>query len=278
MTPAYEDAHRQLWQGDAATVLRLLPEGAAHCCVSSPPYWQKIDYGHCEQIGQEAAPEAFVARLVEVFREVRRILVPGGSLWLNLGDSYASGGRGGGAAAGARSGQRTVAARRGWRKEPPGFKDKDLTLTPFRVADAIRTDGWTLRQVIIWAKPNAVEAARADRPAVSHEYVFLFSSTPECVARDPGEPWWRSTVWEIPAARPVPGFPVPMPLELARRCIVAGSRPGDVVLDPFNGSGTTGLAAVDHGRRYWGVEVNPGYADVSRRRWSEQQPCLLATT
>lgn len=243
---------------------------SAQCCVTSPPYWQKVDYGHAGQLGAESTPAEYVGRMVDVFREVRRILVPGGSLWLNLGDSYASGGRGGGASASGRASQGTVAARKGWRKEPPGYKDKDLTLTPFLVAEALRVDGWFLRQVVVWAKPGAVEPSREDRPSVAHEYVFLMSSTADCTARDPGEPWWRSSVWTIPPSRRVSNFPAPMPVELARRCILGGSRLGDVVLDPFSGAGTTGMVAMLHGRRFVGVELNPAYARLSVERWRDE--------
>lgn len=268
MKPYFEEDGVRLFVGDCREVLASLPAESAQCCVTSPPYWQKADYGHPEQLGVESTPGAFVAAMVETFREVRRVLVPGGALWLNLGDSYASGGRGGGGGALNRATQGTVAARTGWRKQPPGYKDKDLTLTPFQVAEALRADGWFLRQVVVWAKPCAVEAQRADRPSVSHEYVFLLSSTADCAARSPGEAWWGLSVWEIPTAGRVQGFPAPMPEELARRCVVAGSRPGDVVLDPFSGSGTTGLVALKSGRRFIGAELNPTYAEMSLVRMS----------
>lgn len=252
---------------ECVTALRALPENSVPCCVTSPPYWQKRDYGHADQLGQEPSPEEFVDSLVTVFDEVRRVLTPDGSLWLNLGDSYAAGGNGGGGSLRKRRAQwREIVGRKGWRKAPPGYKSKDLTLVPFLVAFALRERGWYLRQTIIWWRGVANEPNRLDRPAVAHEYLFLLSKSEDSAVRDPGEPWWASSVWKIPASAGAANHPAPMPAELARRCIVAGSKPGEEVLDPFGGSGTTAMVALELGRRALLIELNPDYCEIIRER------------
>lgn len=252
---------------DAVTALRTLPEGTVGCCVTSPPYWKKRDYGHVDQIGMEPTPEAFVDSLLTVFDEVHRVMTPTGSLWLNLGDSYAAGGNGGGGSLRKRRAQwREIVGRRGWRKAPPGYKDKDLTLTPLLVAFALRESGWFLRQTIIWWRGVANEPNRLDRPACAHEYLFLLGKTSDSTVRDPGESWWSQSVWKISASNGADGHPAPMPEELARRCIVCSTGPGDVVLDPFGGSGTTGRVALELGRRALLIELNPEYLKTIDRR------------
>lgn len=263
--------------GDVRAQLATLPEASVQCCVTSPPYWQKRDYGCEGQIGMELSPDDYVAALVSAFDEVSRVLDPLGSLWLNLGDSYAAGGNGGGGSLRLkRRNWRSIVGRRGWRKAPEGYKSKDLTLVPYYVADALRESGWYLRQAIVWWRMVANEPNRLDRPAVSHEHLFLLSKSEDSRVRDPGEPWWSQSVWSIPAAIGADGHPAPMPIELARRCIIAGSRPGDLVLDPFNGNGTTGEVAVKYGRSYVGIELNAEYAESARRRIGNASP-LFAT-
>ncbi len=195
---------------------------------------------------------------MEVFREVRRVLTADGTLWLNVGDVYAAGGNGGGGKKD-RKAWATVAGRKGFRMPPHGYKMKDLTLVAFALADAIRRDGWYLRSTIIWRKPSAVEPMRADRVAVSHEYLFLFSKEKRSAAKNPGEKWWGHSVWDIRSDSDGT-HPAAMPSELARRCIVAGSSPGGVVLDPFGGSGTTGRVAEQNDRTAVLIELNEDYA------------------
>ena len=155
MTPYYENEHGQLYCGDALQVLRELPDQSVNCCVTSPPYWGLRDYGVDGQLGLEETPELYVSKMVEVFREVRRVLRDDGTLWLNLGDSHAAGGKGGG---GSFMEERRDAAWKsrsstnGWRPAPDGLKPKDLIGIPWRVAFALQADGWYLRQDIIWAK------------------------------------------------------------------------------------------------------------------------------
>jgi DNA modification methylase len=170
----------QIINGDALDVLRTLGDNTFNCCVTSPPYWCLRDYGVDGQIGLEATPEEYADRLVGVFQEVRRVLREDGTLWLNLGDSYASGGKGGGGSFmderrdGAWKGRSSVI---GWRSAPKGLKNKDLVGIPWRVAFALQADGWYLRSDIIWAKPNPMPESVTDRPTRSHEYIFLLSKS-----------------------------------------------------------------------------------------------------
>lgn len=166
---------------------------------------------------------------------------------------------------------RTTAGLTKFRKAPPGYKHKDLTLIPFQVATALRERGWYLRNVIIWAKASAVEPTRLDRIATAHEYVFLFSQSEHYAAHDPGEPWWNRSVWTI--SHDQDGEHVAMmPVELARRCIVCSRSRGDLILDPFCGSGTTGRAALRVDRQFVGIEINPENVAMSERRITGDAP------
>jgi len=149
---------------------------------------------------------------------------------------------------------------------PAGYKQKDLTLVAFQVASALRAAGWYLRATVIWDKKRATEPKRLDRPSVGHEYLYLLSPSEHYAARDPGESWWGHSVWSVSPHNSV-DHPATMPEELARRCIVASTRPGDVVLDPFNGSGTTGRVALRLGRSYVGTDISREYlAEQAVRR------------
>ena len=152
-------------QGDCLEGLRTLPDASVHCCVTSPPYWGLRDYGHDGQIGLEETPEAYVARMVEVFREVRRVLRGDGTCWINLGDTFASG--------------------------------KQLVGIPWRVAFALQADGWLLRQDIIWHKPNPMPESVTDRCTKAHEYVFLLTKSERYFydANAVKEPHSDSTHW-----------------------------------------------------------------------------------
>jgi len=173
--------------GDCIAGLRTLPDASVHCCVTSPPYWGLRDYGHDGQIGLESTPEAYVARMVEVFREVRRVLREDGTCWVNLGDSYANQKSGdtysgfndryfnrstdGGKQA------KTVSGAKVGKLEFAGLKPKDLVGIPWRVAFALQADGWWLRQDIIWHKPNPMPESVRDRCTKAHEYVFLLTKS-----------------------------------------------------------------------------------------------------
>lgn len=174
--PTCQQAEFKIITGDCRTVLKTILSDQVHCVVTSPPYWGLRNYGIAAQIGLEPSPQAYVKELVEVFREVRRVLRPDGTLWLNMGDSYVAGGRGGGGL--------FAADRPGWEGMPmefgkkcgiPGLKSKDLVGIPWHVAFALQEDGWYLRQDIIWAKPNPMPESIRDRCTKSHEYLFLLA-------------------------------------------------------------------------------------------------------
>jgi site-specific DNA-methyltransferase (cytosine-N4-specific) len=266
----------KIYTGDALSVLPQLEPGSHRSCVTSVPYWRQRRYGDDPaEIGQEATPQFWVTALVRAFRLVRPALTEDGSLWLNVGDKFAAGGMGGGGMAAARKAWRGTMGDVGWRKPPPGYKPKDLTLTPFMLAEALRQDGWYLRQTIVWEKSVAVEPPRLDRPSVSHEYLFLFSVSEQSAVRDPGEPWFHSTVWRIPHDAD-PSHVAKMPVELARRCVVASTRPGDRVLDPFGGSGTTAIAADRNGRHATIVELYPSSVELARSKATADAGPLFA--
>ncbi len=198
----------ELHLGDALAVLRTLPSASTHMCCTSPPYYGLRDYGTPGQIGLEATPEVFVAKMVEVFREVRRVLRPDGTLWLNLGDGYGGGKQGGGSVF---SNGRTDGTRKGLGLEKTlegqkhlkerantGLAHKNLLGMPWRVALALQADGWRLRADIIWHKPNPMPESVRDRPTKSHEYIFLLSKSARYfydgeAVREAQEQPWRST-------------------------------------------------------------------------------------
>lgn len=256
--------------GDCRDTLRMLPDGSVHCVVTSPPYWRLRSYlpddhpQKAAEVGMERAPAAYAEQLVGIFREVRRVLRSRGTAWLNLGDTYAASGKGGGGNRGDRKNWSKISGRTDWSAPPPGFKRKDITLAPFVVAEALRADGWYLRAVIVWAKPTAHEPLRDDRPAVSHEYLFQLSASDMYDCTNPGEPWWGHSVWTIPMD--AHDHEATMPEELARRCIVAGCPVGGTVLDPFAGSGTVGAVAVGNARSAVLCELNPEYIEMARQR------------
>lgn len=279
------------------TMRRWAADGVrAQMCVTSPPYFGLRDYGHPGQLGLEQTPEQYVAAMVEVFRCVRDVLADDGTLWLNIGDSYASGGRK------TRDSddkleQRGMDTRPA---DPAGIKPKDLIGVPWMLAFALRADGWFLRQDIIWHKPNTMPESVRDRCTKAHEYVFLLSkseryfydheaSKEKAVTNDTRRPYGsnganmldargldaqgkgrqrevadgltrnRRSVWTV-ATRPYKGAHfATFPPALIDPCVLAGSRPGDIVLDPFMGSGTTAAVALQHGRQYLGCELNPAY-------------------
>lgn len=167
----------QILNGDCRDVLRTLPDSSVHCCVTSPPYFGLRDYGVTGQIGLEATPDEYVAEMVAVFSDVRRVLRDDGTLWLNLGDSYAATTKGSsGKGEKQRTNKGTMLEDRRWRV-PEGLKPKDLIGIPWRVAFALQADGWWLRQDIIWSKPNPMPESVTDRCTKSHEYIFMFSKS-----------------------------------------------------------------------------------------------------
>lgn len=284
--------------GDCRTSMKKIPDESIDMCITSPPYWNLRDYQNEEQLGLEKTPEEYVQNMVEVFRIVRQKLKPSGTLWLNLGDSYAGGGGSSGHTAEG--------------KVPLGLKPKDLVGIPWAVAFALRADGWWLRQDIVWAKPNPMPEPVKDRCTRSHEFVFMFSKKKKYyydndAIREPiGESMRRSIkngprvtegykhdeetrmgkssgnhafsrqesldniakgrnkrdVWFI-AAKPYSGahFAV-FPPELVEPCILAGCPAGGIVLDPFGGSGTTAGVAILHGRSSILCELSEDYISL----------------
>jgi DNA modification methylase len=183
MKPYYQDDSTTIYNGDSLQVLKELPSGSVDCTITSPPYWGLRDYGVDNQLGLEPTPEQYVAKMVEVFREVKRVLKDDGTCWLNLGDSYVGGGRGGKGQCGKGSmeeGRYNKGQRIGL---PTGnikdLKPKDLVGIPWRVAFALQGDGWWLRQDIIWSKPNPMPESVTDRCTKSHEYIFLLAKSPK---------------------------------------------------------------------------------------------------
>jgi site-specific DNA-methyltransferase (adenine-specific)/site-specific DNA-methyltransferase (cytosine-N4-specific) len=258
--------------GDSRQVLKKIPAGSFRCVVTSPPYWGLRDYGVGSQLGAEEDVRDYIADLVNVFRQVRRTLADDGTLWLNIGDSYTSGGRTWRAPDEKNKG-RAMSYRA---PTPKGLKPKDLIGVPWRVALALQADGWYLRSDIIWNKPNCQPESVKDRPTRSHEYIFLFSKSERYYYDHQAiqEPTFdrkrkaknRRSVWNI-NTEPYAGahFAV-YPTALVSLCVRAGSAPGDHILDPFFGSGTTGVVCQELGRRCTGIELSAQYADLARQR------------
>lgn len=290
--------------GDCREALRTIDAGAVQCCVTSPPYWGLRDYGVDGQIGLKQTPAEYVEQLVAVFREVRRVLADDGTLWLNLGDSYQNAkGQAGGVD------PKQPARRHGLRPSDvtiEGLKPKDLVMIPSLVALALQADGWWVRSEIIWHKPSPMPEPVADRPTMAHEKVFLLAKSgryfydakaiaERAVSEAPSgngfkrearlsldgrgsdEKWTdvggtrnARSVWTI-ATQPYSGAHfATMPPQLAQRCILAGSRIGDTVLDPFLGSGTVGMVAQSLGRHWIGCELNPKYESLINLRTAQK--------
>jgi len=167
----------RLLVGDCRKQIPTLPAGCAHTCVTSPPYWGLRDYGHDDQIGLEKTPEEYVEKMVAIFREVHRVLRDDGTIWLNIGDSYANDGKWGGSSGGKHVAALHGASGVGRGRRATGLKPKDLVGIPWRVAFALQADGWYLRSDIIWAKPNPMPESVQDRPTKAHEYIFLMSKS-----------------------------------------------------------------------------------------------------
>jgi len=356
--------------GDVREQLRTLADNSVHCIVTSPPYWGLRDYGVDGQIGLEASPAEFIAAMVDVFEELRRVLRPDGTCWMNMGDSYA-GNRGSSngptigqkhrTASGDAQRQMTASRRRDNEPVPrsdmrvPGLKPKDLVMMPHRLAIALQDAGWWVRQDIVWSKPNPMPESVRDRCTKAHEYIFLLTKSDsyyydqDAIAeplaessiarlaqdvdqqvgsgRVPGKtngamkavsrgvgwghgtdkdgrqrervtkridadasarmgrgPGWREkpqpetrnkrSVWNITTQPFAEAHFATFPPELPETCIKAGCPPGGIVLDPFFGAGTTGLVAERLQRDCIGIELNPAYAEIARRRIVGDCPLL----
>ena len=298
----------KILQGNCLDKLKELPDQSINTCITSPPYWGLRDYGEGEQLGMEDTPEEFVNNLVEVFREVKRVLRDDGTVWLNLGDSYSSGGR-------------TTTTNQSLRgdkdygvtrpKPSKGIKPKDLIGIPWRVAFALQQDGWYLRQDIIWHKPNPMPESVKDRCTKAHEYIFLLSKSPkyyfdnEAIKEDSkyygkdkrsdkGNIRYegkrtsnkdskaqqsfvtinpkknKRSVWTV-TTKPFKGAHfATFPMDLIEPCVLSGCPENGTVLDPFGGSGTTGIVASNHNRKAVLIELNTEYIEIAKQRIQDQ--------
>jgi DNA modification methylase len=370
--------------GDCRALLPELPDESLQCCVTSPPYWGLRDYGESGQVGLEKTPEEYVAKMVEIFREVRRVLRKDGTLWLNLGDSYAHSMRQSGADhAGEKQNTNNGSIRSGFTPLSIGLKEKDLCGIPWRVAFALQADGWWLRSDIIWSKPNPMPESVTDRPTKAHEYLFLLTKSAnyyydQAAIKEPcrdssivrlgqdienqlgsdrvpgktngrmkavtfggnnrcpdtrlqsGKEWKpktcgqnsrifqdrdpnhsserkhrdpamggggsgfighsgntkadgttyilanKKTVWTVATQPFKEAHFATYPPDLIKPCIMAGTKPGDTVLDPFAGSGTTGMVALELGRNAILIELSPKYAELIEQRTSTTMGLALA--
>jgi len=272
--------------GDCRETLKQFAESGvrARMCVTSPPYYGLRDYGNEDsQIGLEESPEEFIQQLVEVFRGVRDCLTDDGTLWVNIGDSYYNYRGGKGQALPKQSVANTNQdlpqgknPRRG--NKLKGYKEKDLIGIPWMLAFALRADGWYLRQDIIWSKPNPMPESMKDRCTKSHEYIFLLSKKQnyffdvESIKEptiDNKSMKRKKSVWNI-QTKPYKGahFAV-YPPELIEPAILAGSEEGDIILDPFMGSGTTAMVSKSLDRYYIGCELHEEYGELIDNRISE---------
>ena len=291
-----------------------MPENSVQTCITSPPYWGLRDYGHDGQIGLEQTPDEYVAKMVEVFREVRRVLRDDGTLWVNLGDSYM-------ATKNCVNPPQTVAdgSMRGMpsfiapnRKDQEGLKTKDLVGIPWRVALALQADGWWLRQDIIWHKPNPMPESITDRCTKAHEYIFLLAKSAKyfydsaSIEEDAKWERWgnqtedkkhsgtaghlggktldelpirgkknRRSVWTITTKSYRGAHFATFPEALVEPMVLAGSPEDGLVLDPFTGSGTTGAVALRLGRNFVGCELNPEYVKLAESRLRGEAPPVL---
>ena len=258
--------------GSAEIALNLLPTGTVQTVVTSPPYWSLRDYDDEGQIGRDDSLSDYLASVVQVFEQLRRVLTQDGTVWLNVGDTYTSGNRRY-RAPDRKNRARAMSVRP---VTPDGLKPKDLIGVPWRLAFALQSAGWWIRSEVIWHKPNAHPESVRDRPTKSHETVFLLSKSQNYfydinAVRGPNGRRLRTT-WDIPTEPRKRKYaketdhPAVMPMTLAKRCVKITSRPGDVVLDPYAGSGTTLIAARDLGRKWVGLELNPDFVSMIERR------------
>ena len=325
-------------QGDSLSVLKTLDDESINCCVTSPPYYNLRDYGVDGQIGLESSPEEYIEKLVEIFREVRRVLKKDGTLWVNIADSYAGSGKGrvkGGKAKKETFGK-VQSSNQGTingipqKTQSNSCKPKDLIGIPWMLAFALRADGWYLRQDIIWSKPNPMPESVKDRCTKSHEYIFMLSKSPryyydseaisepiaestikrlaQDISKQAGsyspskangkmkaaapryggkkytetpDKFYRTKsgsayeyrprrnkrdVWTV-STKPYKGAHfATFPPDLIEPCVLAGCPTGGIVLDPFAGSGTTGLVAKQHDRNFVLIELNEEYIKLCKDR------------
>jgi len=287
--------------GGVLDKIKEISDESVNCVVTSPPYWGLRDYGVDGQIGLEESPEEYVSKIVDIFREIKRVLKKDGTVWLNLGDTYCGTGSKGEwkdpKHKEGRNGQ-SVAVN----NNINGLKTKDLVGIPWRVAFALQSDGWWLRQDIIWHKPNPMPESVTDRCTKSHEYIFLLTKDKKyyydyemikekgnipagtLAAKGSGKregnrrpPEYKEydgfrnkrSVWTVNTKPYREAHFAVYPEELIEPCIKAGCPKGGVVLDPFMGSGTTGVVSKKFGREFIGIELNPEYVKLAKKRLSK---------
>ena len=327
MKPYWKQNGNKIYQGDALEVLRTMPKESIHCVVTSPPYWGLRDYGIEGQLGLEKTPEEYIEKMVEIFREVKRVLRSDGSCWINLGDSYAGSGSPGGDFRDGKGGDEYL---RPYNRKGSGLKPKDLCGIPWRVALALQADGWFLRSAMPWVKRSAMPESVNDRPASALEYMFLLTKSQkyyfdmDAIRKKQSDEWIERTKRDVnrppprlggeerkgeilskqykaspsgrnfrntdlfyesitpphgaifcgdemvgldvnPQAMKAAHFAT-FPEKLIEPCILAGSRIGDTVLDPMMGSGTTGKMAKLLKRNFIGIEKDPEYFEIAKKR------------
>lgn len=267
MKPTYGNERLALYLGDAVTMLRELESSTVQCCITSPPFYQMRQYTDSrEEIGNEPTLFDYISAIVDALGEVRRVLRDDGTLWIEIGDTYAG--------AGYSNHKRTGGARReagGKQKHThgTGLRAKNLCMIPHRLALALQDAGWYVRQDIVWSKVGALQTNAKDRPERSHSYIFLLSKQPRYFFSSKAS----RSVWELAVNRD-PEHNATMPPGLALQCVQLGSRTGDLVLDPFCGSGSTGLAAKGMNRRFIGIDIATASIELSARRLGLQQAAL----
>ena len=260
-TVFWEGPGARLHLGDARPVLAQLPAGSVQCVVTSVPYWRMRDWGDGPGvIGMEDDVPAHVDALVEMMDAVRRVLRPDGTAWLNVADSYSMRAQGARQAPG--RGHRAAALPA--RPSTTGVaRAESLLGIPQRLELALVERGWLLRSEIVWRKPNAMPEVVADRPRRCTERILLLTRSERYVcACEPG----TTDVWDIPTTPSPVRHPAGFPLALPATCIQAATRPGEVVLDPFCGGGTTGVAALEAGRQFVGVDTSEACLEGARER------------
>ena len=304
----------QIIIGDCFQELKKIPDNVFDCCITSPPYYRMRDYGVPEQIGNEETPYEYIEKLTRIFGEVKRCMKENGTLWVNIGDGY--GGSGKGAAfypetlkdslQKSNMGSYKQNVMKG-RYSDKSIKKKDMMGIPWMLAFALRDSGWYLRQDIIWEKPNPMPESVKDRCTKSHEYIFLFSKSPEYYFDNEAikEPTVYKTgsredkkqgefqgkrhahegfkhisdsfrairdtknkrdVWRVPVSTYRGAHFATFPVDLVIPMVLAGTKPGGVILDPFAGSGTVAEVAVRLQRSYVAVELNPEYEKLIEER------------
>lgn len=297
----------KILQGNCLDKLKELPDQSINTCITSPPYWGLRDYGEEKQLGMEDTPEEFVNNLVEVFREVKRVLRDDGTVWLNLGDTYsATRWSNTPSTTGISQSHSDIVL-----QKKTKLPDKNLVGIPWRVAFALQQDGWYLRQDIIWHKPNPMPESVKDRCTKAHEYIFLLSKSPkyyfdnEAIKEDSkyhgkdkrsdkGNIRYegkrtsnkdskaqqsfvtinpkrnKRSVWTV-TTKPFKGAHfATFPMDLIEPCVLAGCPENGTVLDPFGGSGTTGIVASNHNRKAVLIELNAEYIEIAKQRIQDQ--------